>query len=98
MVTRMHGIVTLSAEVLFQEVGNEAVLLDLKSERYFGLDEVGTRVWQLMQESGELEALFKVLLAEYDVRPERLQADLDDLLARLEEAGLIQIQPAKTDA
>lgn len=36
--------VTISAEVLFQEVGGEAVLLDLKSASCFGLDDVGTRI------------------------------------------------------
>ncbi len=98
MVTRMNGIVTLSSEVLFQEVGNEAVLLDLKSERYFGLDEVGTRIWQLLQEKGRIEPLLETLLAEYEVSPERLRADLAELLGRLEEAGLIQIEPVAGDA
>lgn len=89
---RRNGIVTLSSEVLFQEVADEAVLLDLKGERYFGLDPVGTRIWQLLQAQAGLEQVRSALLAEYDVDPEQLDADLDRLLGQLEEAGLVQIK------
>ena len=41
---------TVSKDVLFQEVAGETVLLDLNSESYFGLDEVGTRIWTLLNE------------------------------------------------
>ena len=54
----MHAlpqIVKISAEVLAQEIGEETVLLGMNSESYFGLDEVGTRIWQLMQEQSNLQ-------------------------------------------
>ncbi len=44
----------ISPDVLFRELAGEAVLLDLKSQRYFGLGEVGTRIWQLLDEQGEI--------------------------------------------
>ncbi len=80
-----------SDEALFQDVGGEAVLLDLASERYFGLDPVGTRIWVLLGEDSNLQAVANVLCAEYDAAPERIRSDLLGLVARLAEAGLVQV-------
>ena len=85
--------VTLSTEVLSQEVSGETVLLDLESENYLGLDEVGTRIWQLLKEDGNLRTVFNTLLAEYDVEEDRLAQDLDNLLNEISELGLITLEP-----
>lgn len=79
----------LSPEVMFQELGGEMVLLDLASESYFGLDEVGARIWALLNEQGELQTVFEAMLAEYDVEPRELEKDLRELVERLLEAGLV---------
>jgi hypothetical protein len=79
----------VAPEVLIQEVGGESVLLDLKTERYLGLDEVGTRMWQALLASDSIQAAYDTLLAEYDVTPEQLEGDLRDLLNRLLENELI---------
>jgi hypothetical protein len=84
--------VTLSPEVISQEVSGETVLLDLESENYFGLDEVGTRIWQLMKETNDLQAIYQTLLAEYDVSEERLQQDLDTLLGEIAGLGLVTLE------
>jgi len=81
--------VTISREVLFQQVEGEAVLLDLASETYFGLDEVGTRIWQLLQGHSRLRTVFESLRDEYDVEPERLEQDLLKLIGELADAGLV---------
>ena len=83
--------VTVSPEVMSQEVSGETVLLDLQSESYFGLDEVGTRIWQLLQEQETLQGVYEVMLEEYDVAPDRLQADLEELLVQLSDSGLISL-------
>ncbi|MEN8213590.1 MAG: PqqD family protein [Pseudomonadota bacterium] len=88
----MNQRVTLSSEVLSQEVSGETVLLDMQSESYFGLDEVGTRIWQLLQEKEDLQAVFDAMLVEYDVETDRLERDLEELIARLEEAGLLSLR------
>ena len=80
-----------SDDVLFQEVGGEAVLLNLASESYFGLDPVGTRIWVLLTEDAALQRAFDILCDEYEVEPERLQADLLGLVEKLAEAGLVQV-------
>ncbi len=86
-VTLSHRLVR-SDEVLFQNLDGEAVLLDLASETYFGLNEVGTRVWELLEASRTLGELSSQLQAEYDVEAARAESDVIDLATRLVEAGL----------
>ena len=82
---------TRSDDALFQEVGGEAVLLDLASERYFGLDPVGTRIWTLLADDDHLQAICDTLCAEYDAPQDRLQTDLLALVAQLADAGLVTV-------
>jgi hypothetical protein len=84
--------ITISKEALSQEVNGETVILDLNSESYFGLDEVGTRIWQLLQENGDVQQTFDVMLDEFDVDAERLHQDLNELVDKLKEAGLVSLQ------
>jgi hypothetical protein len=83
--------VEISPEALFQELEGETVLLNLQNERYYGLDDVGTRMWQLLAENGDVAAAFAQLLKEYDVDAVRLEADLATLIGRLAEAGLLTV-------
>lgn len=84
--------VVLSPEAMFQEIGGEGVILDLASSTYFGLDEVGVRLWQLLQADPSLQAACDTLLSEYEVEPDQLEQDLIKLVAQLGEAGLAQIE------
>jgi hypothetical protein len=83
--------VRIDDDVLFQELQGEAVLLNLKTGVYFGLDEVGTRIWQLMGQNGLLSEMLKLMLQEYDVPEEQCAQDLLDLVAQLQEQGLVTI-------
>lgn len=82
---------TRTEHVLFQVVGGETVLLDLETEQYFGLDPVGTRIWQLLAEPSPLRSIFRALCNEYDADPARIQADLIALIHDLNRAGLVKI-------
>ena len=77
-------------DVLFQELDGEAVLLDMTSEQYFGLNEVGTRIWQLIDTHHDLNAVFQAMSEEYAVEPEQLRRDLDGFVEELSTAGLLQ--------
>ena len=90
----LHQTIALSADVISQEVSGETVLLDLESENYFGLDEVGTRIWQLIKETNDLNTICNTLLSEYEVPAERLQQDLTTLLTEIEGLGLIVLEEA----
>ena len=83
---------TLSKDALFRDVGGEAVILDLASGTYFGLNAVGTRIWQLIEQHGRLAAVLDELCREYDAAPEKLETDLIGLVSRLAEARLGEVK------
>ena len=60
-------VLTLSPDAMAQEVNGETVILDIRSEQYFSLDVVGTRVWQLLQAQTPLESIVDTLLEEFEV-------------------------------
>ena len=71
-------------------------MLDLQSEIYFGLDEVGTRIWQLLKEHNDLQKVFDTMLEEYDIDAKQLKIDINERLERLLEEALIAVEPAPT--
>lgn len=87
----LNQIVRLSPQVISQQLANETVILDLDSESYFGLDAVGTRIWQLIREGADLQTIKNTLLEEYDVDESQLQADLEALIADAQQRGLITL-------
>jgi hypothetical protein len=84
--------IALSPQVISQELSGETVILDLESECYFGLDTVGTRIWQLIQQGDSVLSIYNTLLDEYEVEAAQLQADLEALLADACARGLITMQ------
>jgi len=81
-----------SDNVLMQEVGGEAVLLDMASEKYFGLDPVGTRIWALLAGTPTLREIHATLCEEFDAEPDRIGHDLLALARQLHEAGLVKLE------
>ena len=84
--------VAIPPDVLFQELEGEAVLLNLETEHYYGLDDVGTRMWQLLAEHGDVATVVEQLIEFYDVDEANLRHDLAHLIAELAEEGLITVQ------
>ncbi len=83
--------VVVPAHVMVRQVEGESVLLDLESERYFGLDEVGTRMWTRLTESDSIQAAYEALLNEYEVEGEQLRGHLVELIEKLVENGLVEV-------
>ena len=75
------------------DLGREAVILNLKSGVYYGLDPVGARVWSLIQEPRTVSVVLDTLLEEYDVEPGRCESDLFVLLDDLAGRDLLEIKP-----
>ena len=85
----------LKESAVFRELDGEAVILDLDAGTYFGLNAVGTRMWQLIEQNGSLQAVFDEMRREYDVDPDVLERDLIGLVGRLAESRLGEVkQPA----
>jgi len=94
MTISLDTLITLPESVYTQEIDDETILLDTESGFYFGLDPVGTRMWQLLRQHGALRPAYESLLTEYEVAPERLEADLLALTEKMIEKGLAKIRAA----
>ena len=86
-----NSVVVVSKDQVFCDLAGEAVILNLKSGVYYGLDAVGGRIWNLMQVPMTVSDIRDALLKEYEVEPSRCESDLLTLLGELAAAGLIAI-------
>jgi hypothetical protein len=84
--------VSIPDHVLMRELDGESVILDLASENYFGLDEIGTRLWQLLVDAQTIGGIYESFLAEYNVEPQQLQTDLQDFVNHLVEKKLLTLE------
>jgi hypothetical protein len=78
-------------QVLFRELEGESVLLNIKTETYFGLDDVGTRMWHALTEHDSIQSAYETLMEEFDVEPDPLHSDLTELLENLRQHQLIEM-------
>ena len=83
--------VEVPAHVMVRFLDNESVFLNLDTERYFGLDQTGTRMWRVITNSSNIEAAYQQLLSEFEVEPEMLRRDLSGLVEKLVENNLLQM-------
>jgi hypothetical protein len=81
--------VAIGEDVIARELEGETVLLNLETGIYFGLDQVGTRIWQLLGAGGPLQAILETLAAEYDAERGMLERDLVRFVSQLEAKGLV---------
>ena len=85
--------VTVAPDVLFRVVGDEAVLVNLQSQQYLGLNAVGTRMWSVLGGASSIEAAYDELCQESEVEPAQLRADLEEFIDQLRGQGLIAGAP-----
>lgn len=90
----IHSVVVAASEQVSCPLGKESAILNLKSSIYYGLDPVGTMLWNLLREPRPIGELREALLREFEVEPERCERDLFDFLARMREEGLIEVRTA----
>lgn len=83
--------VKIPDDVLISNLQDESVILNLDSERYYGLDSIGTRILSVLTTSDSIEAAYDRLVQEYDVDDQVLREDLLALVENLVEQGLVQI-------
>ena len=81
--------VTVREDVVSRVLDGEAVLLDLASGSYFGLNEVGTVVWEELRTHGQVEKAIAKVLEEFEVERDTVEKDVDELLAELVEKKLL---------
>jgi hypothetical protein len=94
MITDMSTIVATPDQVS-SKVGNEAVVLNIKTGIYFGLNDVGAVIWGLIQEPVPVARVIQALLDEYDVDPKQCRDEVLNLMKDLSNAALIEVMNGK---
>ena len=94
MAISFNARVVAPPDVLVSQLAGESVILNLKSECYFGLDQIGTDMWMALTNSECIQAAYDRLLTEYDVSEEQLRRDLSDLIDKLVDQGLLEVANA----
>ena len=84
-------IISSAQNQISSELAGEAVILNLSSGIYYGLNEVGARVWELIQQPKRFSEVLDALVEEYDVQPEVCSRDLAEILRVLADANLVDI-------
>ena len=90
--TLIDSSISIPDHVLFQEISGSAAILHLNDEQYYGLDEVGTRMWRGLLSQGTIRGAANELAAEYDAPQERIETDMIELVKELESLGLLEIR------
>jgi hypothetical protein len=86
-----------SPDVVWRDLEGEAVLLDLASGTYFGLNDVGTRIWRLLEAGESLARIAEALAEEYEVSGEQAARDAEALVTELRGRGLlVEAPPGET--
>lgn len=78
--------------VVSREVGEESVILNLESGTYFGLDPVGARIWQLIEDGKSLDQICTVMVDEYEVTRDVLERDVLKLAQDLADQQLVVVR------
>lgn len=82
----------VNGDVVFRDLGGEAVLLNLKTGIYFGLDPVGTRIWHLIQDHRSFQEIRDALTEEYEVTKGQCEDDLRRFVGLLQARELIEVR------
>jgi hypothetical protein len=73
------------------DLGEEVILLHLENGLYFGLENVGARIWKLLEKPVRVGEIERMLLEEYDVEPEKCHAEVVSLLNKLVDQNLVEV-------
>ena len=76
-------------DVISRMLDDEAVILDLQSGEYFGLNETGARIWELLEQHDTSE-IAQLLAGEFDVTSEQAAEEVDALIQRLLDQRLVE--------
>lgn len=86
------SIIVANQEQISSDLGGETVILNLKSGVYHGLNEVGARIWNFIQQPKAVSDIKQTLLQEYEVEAQQCDRDLKALLQDLLAAGLVDVK------
>jgi hypothetical protein len=82
--------VEIGDSVIYQDLNDEVVVLNMASHQYHGLNDIGASIWKMLLDEREVAAVSDRLVAEYDVEPETAQRELSALVGQLLDRGLLR--------
>jgi hypothetical protein len=85
-----NSLIVATQNQVSANLSDEIVILNLTSGIYYGLDPLGAKIWDMVQQPSSVPAILEAVLAEYDVAADRCETDILALLEQLQEAGLIE--------
>jgi hypothetical protein len=86
----LPAVVTIGDAVLYQELEDEVVLLNMENQQYYGLNDVGAQMWKCLLELGNVAVAGDRLCTSYETDPTVIRADLEGLVRDLLSAGLLK--------
>lgn len=86
------SVVVASSDQVSSDLAGESILMSLRTGMYYGLDEVGARVWELVREPRLVSDIRDVIAGEYEVERDRCERDILGLLRELAAQGLIEVK------
>jgi hypothetical protein len=90
----LDSLVARTQEILASEMGKETVMLDIAKGAYFGMDEIGSTIWDMIESPVRISDLCATLQSQFDVAAQDCQRDVLEFLNQLKEQGLLNVQPA----
>lgn len=94
MTLTSDSVVQAIPHLVSADMGEEVILLHLRNGQYFGLQNVGARIWDLLRTPRSVGEIQSTLLAEYDVEPETCWNEVERLLEELVERDLVEVRSA----
>jgi hypothetical protein len=85
------SVVVATRSQVSADLAGETAILNLSDGVYYGLDAVGSHIWELLQNPTSVSSIRETILREYDVTPEECEEDLRALLRELLDHGLIEV-------
>lgn len=87
----LNSIVKQAEGLVACDLDGETALMSVDNGKYYGLDPIASRIWELLKEARPVAAMCGLLVAEYDVEPARCQGDVLDFLNELARDNLVEV-------
>lgn len=87
-----ESVVVATTNMVAADMGKEVIILHLQKGHYFGLDQVGARIWDLLQSPITVNEIERQLVEEYDVEADQCHREVTGLLKDLWDEGLVEVR------
>jgi len=87
----LQSIIKRNPGLVSSEIDSERIMMNIETGEYFGLDSVGSRIWELIENPVRLNNLIEILIDEFDVTQEQCETDTLEFIKQLLDKELVII-------